>query len=366
MPARHYIFFYEKENKLSISDDEGYEQYTSGIGETLLNFIDLDLRSYEQCRILLNEYYESDFDKEVEKQIIERYPKTYKELLKYHKQTSIEMQYEYFDFIDKNKDIRNITEIYNFPYMQYSETYQFGNPDNEWSFLEYDYNLKKLQDIYKEILRFCFDTEYQQLNKLNALERFYLFRIKKGASYYYDQELKYTQIILPIIKPEVIKSIKENDIDDLVIKYFQTMKPFQITALECATPKDIAFYELYHMLKLDIKMKKCKNCGKYFILKGDYNTDYCDRIPLGEKFTCKKIAAIKARKDKISTNPILKEYEKAYKRKYAQVSNKRLSNEEFRLWVEEAAAKRNEAAKLHDSNPDDQIVKDFKKYLGNK
>lgn len=52
------------------------------------------------------------------------------------------------------------------------------------------------------------------------------------------------------------------------------------------------------MIEHNIRIKKCKNCGKYFVLKGDYSTDYCDRIPDGEKFTCKKLAAMKARKKK--------------------------------------------------------------------
>ena len=90
------------------------------------------------------------------------------------------------------------------------------------------------------------------------------------------------------------------------------------------------------MIEHNIRIKKCKNCGKYFVLKGDYSTDYCDRIPDGEKFTCKKLAAMKARKKKVQDNPILK-YEKAYKRMYAHLSNHKISNEDFRLWAEAAA-----------------------------
>lgn len=90
-----------------------------------------------------------------------------------------------------------------------------------------------------------------------------------------------------------------------MIEIVKSKKPYQLSALICSTPRDLLVYELYHMLKLNIKVKIRKLCGEYFILKGDYNTDYCDRILPGEKLTCKKISCINARKHKINNNPIL-------------------------------------------------------------
>ena len=119
------------------------------------------------------------------------------------------------------------------------------------------------------------------------------------------------------------------------------------------------------MIEHNIRIKKCKNCGKYFVLKGDYSTDYCDRIPDGEKFTCKKLAAMQARKKKVQDNPILK-YEKAYKRMYAHLSNHKISNEDFRLWAEAAANKRDSSLAEYSSSPSDDIINQFKEYLDNK
>ena len=80
----------------------------------------------------------------------------------------------------------------------------------------------------------------------------------------------------------------------------------------------------------------------------------------------KKIAAISARKNKVRNNPILKEYERAYKRNYARVTNHKMTAEDFRLWTEEATQKRDAFSAEYDSNPSDQLISDFKKYLGNK
>ena len=40
-----------------------------------------------------------------------------------------------------------------------------------------------------------------------------------------------------------------------------------------------------------IGMRKCKRCDKYFIMKGNYDTNYCDRIAEGETRNCQELAA---------------------------------------------------------------------------
>ena len=75
---------------------------------------------------------------------------------------------------------------------------------------------------------------------------------------------------------------------------------------------------------------------------------------------------MRAKKKKVQNNPILKEYEKAYKRMYARLSNHNLSNENFRLWVEDASSKLDSVAAEYSSSPSDDIVNQFKEYLGNK
>ena len=155
------------------------------------------------------------------------------------------------------------------------------------------------------------------------------------------------------VPDNIISWVKQNNITKKLYYEYSTIEEYLII-------------EFRKMIDLDIKVKKCRNCGNYFVLKGDYSTDYCDRILPGEKSTCKKIAAVKARKEKLSSSPILKEFERAYKRRYAQVSNKKLKPEEFRLWVEEATIKRDEASGQYESAPNEKIIIDFKKYLGNK
>ena len=156
------------------------------------------------------------------------------------------------------------------------------------------------------------------------------------------------------------KEIRKEDIE--VVKKVSSFLP----AYTCDSVMDFLKIEFYEMLSKNVRIKKCANCGRYFIPSGDYNSDCCDRILPGEKFTCKKIMANKRRKEKLSSNPILKEYERAYKRNYARTKNQKLSAEEFRLWTETAVSERDKAVERYSLSPSEDIISDFKKWLGNK
>ena len=76
--------------------------------------------------------------------------------------------------------------------------------------------------------------------------------------------------------------------------------------------------------------------------------------------------AQKRRKQKVNSDPITKEYEKAYKRMYARISSGTLEKSDFLKWSEEAKQKRDVASQRYAKSKDETIIIDFKKYLGNK
>lgn len=306
------------------------------------------------------------------------------------------------DFIsisDTNlKEIREAAKLglYNNPHMDMIEKLDclylylvFNSPN--MSPLKNTY-INKLEYISKEIrfaLDFCCSTNYDpKFNSLTNMQRYYLYcysypdNMHTNTWYEPSKRLvlehdgtnepienipKYPRHINSTDDPEEFAPISEKyDIPDNIVAELSQMNVTQARYYECLSIHEYLKIEFFKMIELDLKIKKCKNCGKYFVLKGDYSTDYCDRIQSGEKFTCKKLAAMKARKEKVNNNPILKEYEKAYKRNYAKFINKRWNIEEFRLWAEEATERRATTSKQYKANLNEQIVQDFKKYLGNK
>lgn len=132
------------------------------------------------------------------------------------------------------------------------------------------------------------------------------------------------------------------------------------------TPKEALQCEFLKMLELGIKIRKCTVCGKYFIVTG-HNGNCCDNLYKDTGLTCQQVFADRNYKNKRKQNPILKEYDKAYKRMYARYSNKKnLASDEYTKWKNEAARERDKALEAYTKNPSEAVINNFKQFLHNK
>ena len=135
------------------------------------------------------------------------------------------------------------------------------------------------------------------------------------------------------------------------------------------SPKEALRCEFLKMLELGIKIRKCAVCGKYFILSG-HNAKCCDNLYEDTGLTCQQVFANRNYKNKRKENPIMKEYDKAYKRIYARYSKAKgaspTNSAEFKKWKKEALAERDRVAKTYLQNPSDDLINEFKKFLNNK
>lgn len=103
-------------------------------------------------------------------------------------------------------------------------------------------------------------------------------------------------------------------------------------------------FELIQLLKSDTGMRKCKRCGKYFIMKGNYDTNYCDRIAEGETRNCQDLAAQENYKKKMADNAAIGLYQKYYKRYAARVRVRQIKETDFKKWKYQAMTKRDECS----------------------
>lgn len=76
-------------------------------------------------------------------------------------------------------------------------------------------------------------------------------------------------------------------------------------------------------------MRKCKCYGKYFIMKGNYDTNYCDRIAEGETRNCQELATQENYK-KTADNAAIPLYQKYYKRYAAHVRVRQIKEHNFK------------------------------------
>jgi len=125
--------------------------------------------------------------------------------------------------------------------------------------------------------------------------------------------------------------------------FYGMVKPPEIALLfEMNSVKDLLRFEFIKMIEHDIFIKKCKNCGHFFIPKGRIDTEYCDRISGEGPRKCSEIGAMIRYDKKVASNPVLDAHKKAYRRFNSRSRTGKMTNAEFLAWVDEAAKKRDE------------------------
>lgn len=83
---------------------------------------------------------------------------------------------------------------------------------------------------------------------------------------------------------------------------------------------DLAFTLLYYIVKYNKQLKRCGNCGKYFIPYNRLDTLYCDRIsPQDSGKTCKEYGAYRQYQNNIKNNDTAKLYRNIYQQKQMMV-----------------------------------------------
>jgi len=118
-------------------------------------------------------------------------------------------------------------------------------------------------------------------------------------------------------------------------------EPFYTEVLHTDSVKDLISFMLVNYIKHGIRFRKCKYCGKYFGIAGNYNTEYCSRkvFQAGGK-TCKDSGSFRIYEQKLLENPVAREYKRSYKAHNARVSKGLMTRDEFNAWSVEAREKR--------------------------
>ena len=241
--------------------------------------------------------------------------------------------------------------------------------DFEGDFIEqliwYGNYLVYLQREYEKLIQFCYDEEYHPELFLgsNPKSRYYLYKVINGLptesfrkevmswnntdsdgnfrltdSEYYDRYHK--DLFNREYTLENIDFIKESDLNAYDVTGILSSYRNITEGYVFGTVDEILELEFTKMLKSNIRIKKCKRCGKYFRLKGNYHTDYCSRIAEGEGRNCREIAASEKYKSKMANNQALKIYNKYYKRYMARVKVNQLKEEKFLDWQYESLSMR--------------------------
>lgn len=227
--------------------------------------------------------------------------------------------------------------------------------------------LRSLQQEYIDLIEFCFDEDFfpSVLGHLHPAERFFIFRncrisstdIQRTETLSFfsrtmsGQEMPYGMPMQALMQ-RLDKSLTPTDdhsalaeilgvpVDSLLTMI--QLPHFMNVQYEFETIKDILELEFTKILEAGVRFRKCKRCGRYFIMKGNYDTNYCDSIAPGETRTCQELAAGENYRAKHADDKGLAIYNKYYKRYAARVKVRQIKEDAFKQWKYQAMTKRDE------------------------
>ena len=212
--------------------------------------------------------------------------------------------------------------------------------------------LKKEIDFIVNIL----SVADEKTAKLSPMQRLYLLDLER-ANNNEENEPVYTNSpfrtrFVPLLNG---KAVPENFSSEDISKInLEVVEMYEIDGID-----DLIRFELLKMVSSGVRVKKCENCGYYFVPAGRVDTVYCNRIFKNDR-SCAHIGSIKKYKDRVKDDPVYTAYNKAYKRNNSRVRNKRMTQTDFYEWSEEARRKRDEC------EAGTMTIVEFMMWLGNK
>lgn len=241
----------------------------------------------------------------------------------------------------------------------------------------------RTQEYVKKMLFWILDISVQKIGKLSIPQRIWLYENIVHRAYG-RSEKKVTKYLA--FSPAFLfqkNNYNISDMDDL-FRPLYTLSEFNIDhdgipletldvlngvisiAKNVSKPKVYEEYEinnLHQLLYLEIllmiqagmNIRRCKNCGKYFVVP-NRKMAYCDR-KASEKESCAMIGAKRTFEKKMKAEPALEMYTRAYKTHHARIRNGIMTAEMFSNWKEEA----NE--KLAKVRAGEMNISDFEKWL---
>lgn len=145
---------------------------------------------------------------------------------------------------------------------------------------------------------------------------------------YFDLDIK--MVAISETSPDIQRNLDKLGFTMLEIIALFVLQADDYETCICKSIEQQIKFELMKLLKFDIGMRKCMRCGKYFIMKGNYDTNYCDRIVEDETHNCQELVAQENYKKKMADNATIPLYQKYYKRYAARVRVRQIKESDFK------------------------------------
>ena len=229
------------------------------------------------------------------------------------------------------------------------ENYKF---ELKWKYENDEVYLKQMEKIYndlqdkiqevqyemKEFVTYVFNLdEQEELKEYTPSQRFAVYLIKhKGQAYTYN---KNDNIIQDNYSNKNLELAHMNDAQLLDSFKNNTMLVSMIDTHQSNDLSAICYAVLEEIVKTtNNPIKKCQNCGMYFIPSSRLDEIYCD-YPKANGKTCREQGAVQAYNERLKQNKAFAEYRRLYQLKSMAVGrnkdNKQMKKD-FDKWKKDA------------------------------
>lgn len=168
-----------------------------------------------------------------------------------------------------------------------------------------------------DILEYCLFNEKKELENLTPLEKLYICIHTNSIEEYpiltynkFNKIIKLNKDTSKMTEKEIIQILKNKENNRYGVQEIYEIDNFY----------NLLFLELYFILQEKTYLKKCKNCGKYFLTTNSA-VIYCDNI-FADKKTCREIGASKVFTKNLEKDEAYNLYRKVYKKKQALAKSK--------------------------------------------
>ena len=259
--------------------------------------------------------------------------------------------------------------------------------DFKKGFSEYLHYLCDLQREYLKIIEFCFDVDFcpTELKSLSSLVRLYLYKTAYARPFEHTMNKTFSRPTLDTIafSDNLVKRLmgatkktvellgEDSTVDEKILfeNEFEIKHKLPAGMIEialsqenlisfhykCENLEEFLFLEFANLCEIDFKIKKCNRCGKYFTLKGNYTSDYCDRKNSSGR-TCQQISASEKYKQKTQNSNAWNLYSKYYKRYFARMKVGTIKEDKFKQWQYKATTMRDDC---YNGNITEKEFEDF-------
>lgn len=221
------------------------------------------------------------------------------------------------------QSVKNFVQEYSFTLLSEITKMEFKNT----------YSLKEYETMIQEIVNksgdklenekedFIHDVNYlfnvdqlEEINNLTPLQRFYVLskKVNKAISQFENSKL---QIALGDLTTLIdnISTLDEESLIEVATVNKDRILPIPYT-FESKDISQLLIIELQEIVCMDkFEIKKCKNCGKYFVPEKRTDELYCTNV-YEDSRTCKEIGAFKVKQKMINEDEDLRTYRNVYQK----------------------------------------------------